>query len=88
MKLKFKEDQKSPTLDIMIGEYRRQFDAKEQPFAVESGEELGMLLRTGHFEKVEEQAEPAKPKAQSPKSKVSKTADASLPSDEKDIAIV
>lgn len=72
-KLKFKADQKSPTLELHIGEYRRVFNAADQPFAVESKEEAGMLLRTGHFEKVEEPAaEESKSKVQDAKPKALK----------------
>jgi hypothetical protein len=70
--LKFKADQKSPTMDIGTGEYRRSFKADEQPFVVDSKEEADMLLRTGHFEKVEEPAAEEEIKVQSPKSKAFK----------------
>lgn len=48
-KIRFSDDFTSPTLDIGQGEYRRTFKAAEQPFTVESEEEMAMLLGTGHF---------------------------------------
>jgi len=58
MKLEFAAEQKSPTLEIGVGEYRRRFDAKDQPFECEQ-EEAKMLLRSGHFEEVKEQEQAA-----------------------------
>lgn len=76
-KLKFKADQKSPTLEIGHGEYRRKFDAKEQPFEVESEEELRFLKGTGYFVEVKEDQKAAPKKAtaksEKPKAKSSET---------------
>lgn len=47
--LKFKASQKSPTLDIMAGEYRRMFKVDEQPFQVADAEEEQLLRNTGFF---------------------------------------
>lgn len=44
-----KPSQPLQAVEIKNGHYLRKFDAKEQPFAVESQDELQMLLRTGHF---------------------------------------
>lgn len=49
--LQFHPDQKSPTVDLQMGEYHRIFKASEQPFVAESKEEEQMLLRTRHFVK-------------------------------------
>jgi len=46
--MKFAASQKSPTLEIGHGEYRRKFEAKDQPFAVDQ-EEAKFLKGTGHF---------------------------------------
>lgn len=48
VKLNFADHQQSPTLDFGLGEYRRKFDAKEQPFECDE-EEAAMLLRDGSF---------------------------------------
>ena len=48
-KLKFRATQKSPTLDLGHGDYRRRFEAKDQPFEVESEEEYTFLKNTGYF---------------------------------------
>ncbi len=48
-RLVFSEQQKSPTLEIGHGEYRRKFDVKDQPFECETKSEARMLLRTGNF---------------------------------------
>ena len=48
IKLRFADDQKSPTLDIGHGEYSRRFDVKDSPFECDA-EEAATLLRTGYF---------------------------------------
>lgn len=85
--VRFRANEKSPTIDIQEGEYRRSFRAEDQPFEVENENELQMLRATGRFvedKEAEKEAEaeatddgkPAtvetKSKAQSPKSKVGK----------------
>ena len=60
VKLQFAPKQTSPTLKIGHGEYRRDFDAKDQPFECDKAE-AAMLLRTGHF--VEAVNAPAQPKS-------------------------
>jgi hypothetical protein len=47
--LKFRATQKSPTLEIINGDYARTFDEKDQPFEAEPLEEAPMLLRSGYF---------------------------------------
>jgi hypothetical protein len=47
--LKFRASQKSPTMDIGVGEYRRTFNAGEQPFEVKDAEEEQLLRNTGFF---------------------------------------
>ncbi len=47
--VKFHPDQKSPTLDLCQGEYRRKFEKKFEPFSCSSEEERQMLIATGHF---------------------------------------
>jgi hypothetical protein len=47
--LKFRASEKSPTLDVMVGEYRRSFNAADQPFEVADEEEEQLLRGTGHF---------------------------------------
>ncbi len=76
--LKFKAGQQSPTLEIANGEYRRQFDAKEQPFEVEPREEAPMLLRTGHFEEVKEPQTVTGKEPSAEKEESSTTADAEV----------
>ena len=46
--IQFAPEQKSPTLEIHQGEYRRTFDVKDQPFECDP-EEAAWLLREGHF---------------------------------------
>jgi len=59
-RLRFRADQKSPTLEIGNGEYRRVFNAKDQPFEVESDDEFQLLKGSGYFVVVpESKDEPA-----------------------------
>ena len=48
VKIQFAPEQKSPTLEIHQGEYRRLFDVKDQPFECDL-EEAAWLLKEGHF---------------------------------------
>ena len=52
IKLRFADDQKSPTMEIGNGTYHRKFIAKDQPFECDK-DEAAMLLRTGHFVELE-----------------------------------
>jgi hypothetical protein len=69
-KLRFRADQKSPTLAIGNGDYRRQFEAKDQPFEVESNDEFQLLKGSGYFvvvpESKEEELNNAAPGDQAP----------------------
>lgn len=47
--LKFKASQKSPVMEIGVGEYHRSFKADEQPFEVKDTEEERLLRNTGFF---------------------------------------
>jgi hypothetical protein len=53
MKIQFKSDVKSPSVEIGEGEYRRTFKAVEQPFDVKE-EEWALLAPTGLFEAAKE----------------------------------
>lgn len=71
VKLQFASGQESPTLEIANGEYKRTFDAKDQPFECEP-EVAAMLRRSGHFVKVpeaESEGQGAKGKAPAEESK-------------------
>ncbi len=70
-------------LHIGNGEYRREFRTEEQPFEVESGDELTLLLNTGLFEEVEEQPAEAEilDAAETPTTEPP-AADAAVPTDE------
>lgn len=47
--LKFCANQKSPTLEIQVGEYHRSFKADDQPFEVKDKEEEQLLRNSGYF---------------------------------------
>lgn len=47
--VRFRASQKSPTLDLMNGEYHRVFNAVDQPFEVKDQEELLLLKNSGFF---------------------------------------
>lgn len=47
--VRFRANEKSPSIDIQAGEYRRTFRVEDQPFEVEDDNELQMLRETGHF---------------------------------------
>jgi hypothetical protein len=60
MKIQFKSDVKSPTVDIGQGPYRRSFKASEQPFEV-SNEDWSLLQPEGLFEPAKEKNPPPPP---------------------------
>lgn len=47
--LRFRANEKSPSIDIQQGEYHRFFRVEDQPFECETEEEFQMLRNTGHF---------------------------------------
>jgi hypothetical protein len=49
MKIQFKSDVKSPSVEIGVGEYRRVFNASEQPFEV-TDDVWAFVAPTGLFE--------------------------------------
>jgi len=52
-KVKFADEQKSPTLEIGNGSYARKFDKKNEPFECATEEEFKFLIRTGNFVEAE-----------------------------------
>jgi hypothetical protein len=47
--VRFRATEKSPSIEIAAGEYRRTFLKEDEPFEVADDNELEMLRGTGHF---------------------------------------